>query len=394
MFIKEPLPRFSFAAGADKRTSTYESVLPLLNASLKFECPREDSFSVSSSAQGGTNPTRAQLWRSSTSLCREEGPSSHASNASSGCMLKNSIFIQPPSFPEPAKRRPRVRTRLFENADVAYPHQTERTCSPLDTDSKTRVANFPLLAWVEDAANVDPTTWTSANDRNGDHEPNVKPRSPGAHARLEAERCEQSSINSVDSDGLRKVDVDDVGFVAGSAPCRSNSERAPIDSHPIIMQAEQQDVLKTVGGARVVVSNVSISRRAPLSVPPISEMGVMSKHDVKGAAMKYNLVQFQATPTLSTSCDRNKQDSAPRESRTRSKESSEAPPSKKTCDRQQEPEDILGMFHGWSRREVKEMLRGTYSSDEISEVLQALKESEPRRSKRSRSKQSSSVARD
>eukprot|EP00928_Gymnodinium_smaydae_P097202 TRINITY_DN8746_c0_g2_i4.p2 TRINITY_DN8746_c0_g2~~TRINITY_DN8746_c0_g2_i4.p2 ORF type:complete len:124 (+),score=15.79 TRINITY_DN8746_c0_g2_i4:124-495(+) len=123
-------------------------------------------------------------------------------------------------------------------------------------------------------------------------------------------------------------------------------------------------------------------------------MGVMSKHDVKGAAMKYNLVQFQATPTLSTSCDRNKQDSAPRESRTRSKESSEAPPSKKTCDRQQEPEDILGMFHGWSRREVKEMLRGTYSSDEISEVLQALKESEPRRSKRSRSKQSSSVARD
>eukprot|EP00928_Gymnodinium_smaydae_P020747 TRINITY_DN18022_c0_g1_i1.p2 TRINITY_DN18022_c0_g1~~TRINITY_DN18022_c0_g1_i1.p2 ORF type:complete len:123 (+),score=19.47 TRINITY_DN18022_c0_g1_i1:931-1299(+) len=122
-------------------------------------------------------------------------------------------------------------------------------------------------------------------------------------------------------------------------------------------------------------------------------MRIMNKH-AKGSGLKYNVVQFKATPSFSTSCDQKKQALTPRARKTKSPERPETPSHQSPIDPQAMTDGILQMFHGWSRREVKDMLRGTYSPDQIAEVLEILGKKEPGTPKRNHSRKPSGGSRE
>eukprot|EP00928_Gymnodinium_smaydae_P067227 TRINITY_DN5016_c0_g5_i1.p1 TRINITY_DN5016_c0_g5~~TRINITY_DN5016_c0_g5_i1.p1 ORF type:complete len:402 (+),score=28.35 TRINITY_DN5016_c0_g5_i1:151-1206(+) len=98
--------------------------------------------------------------------------------------------------------------------------------------------------------------------------------------------------------------------------------------------------------------------------------------DARGSGMQYNIVQFSATPTLSTSCDPLKPPSTSRSKRNKQEggdkaEKDKAAP-KLLLRGQQNSQMLMDMFGGMSMREVREVLKDHYSSDEIASVLEVL----------------------
>eukprot|EP00928_Gymnodinium_smaydae_P035726 TRINITY_DN25095_c0_g1_i2.p1 TRINITY_DN25095_c0_g1~~TRINITY_DN25095_c0_g1_i2.p1 ORF type:complete len:274 (-),score=38.71 TRINITY_DN25095_c0_g1_i2:283-1080(-) len=116
-----------------------------------------------------------------------------------------------------------------------------------------------------------------------------------------------------------------------------------------------------------------------------SKVVIENKSDVKDSGMKYNLVQFKATPRLSTASNSSKQTVTRRASTPKIVESPQAGIQQK-LDPQTSTDMLFSMFDGWSSREVKEMLRDKYSSEEIAEVLQVLKEKNRSKDRRIRSR--------
>eukprot|EP00928_Gymnodinium_smaydae_P074313 TRINITY_DN5736_c0_g3_i1.p1 TRINITY_DN5736_c0_g3~~TRINITY_DN5736_c0_g3_i1.p1 ORF type:complete len:483 (-),score=47.39 TRINITY_DN5736_c0_g3_i1:147-1595(-) len=118
--------------------------------------------------------------------------------------------------------------------------------------------------------------------------------------------------------------------------------------------------------------------RSPSPCPVYSQTS-----DAKGSGKDYNVVQFKATATVSNSRD------APKLSAARPRRSLEVvEPEPKQSDEELAKEGILKMFDGCSKTEVKKALRGTYSSDEVSEVLSLLGLNEPKQREKRRTSKS------
>eukprot|EP00928_Gymnodinium_smaydae_P009800 TRINITY_DN13674_c0_g1_i6.p1 TRINITY_DN13674_c0_g1~~TRINITY_DN13674_c0_g1_i6.p1 ORF type:complete len:475 (+),score=55.52 TRINITY_DN13674_c0_g1_i6:190-1425(+) len=126
----------------------------------------------------------------------------------------------------------------------------------------------------------------------------------------------------------------------------------------------------------------------PKLEPSSPHVVVMSREDTKGSAVKYNCVRFIATPSLSTACDKN-HILTPRAPKAKSATIDKTATHGGPLDAQSATDGILNMFRGWSKREVKEMLKGTYSSEEVAEVLEIISKKERTRPKRSYSKKAS-----
>eukprot|EP00928_Gymnodinium_smaydae_P009795 TRINITY_DN13674_c0_g1_i1.p1 TRINITY_DN13674_c0_g1~~TRINITY_DN13674_c0_g1_i1.p1 ORF type:complete len:484 (+),score=60.24 TRINITY_DN13674_c0_g1_i1:190-1452(+) len=134
----------------------------------------------------------------------------------------------------------------------------------------------------------------------------------------------------------------------------------------------------------------------PKLEPPSPRMVIVSTDAAKGSAVKYNHVQFTATPSLSTSCDKNhtltpraNYTLTPRAPKAKSAAIGQTTTHEGLLDAQSATDVVLHVFRGWSKRDVKEMLQGKYSSEEIAEVLELLGEKEPRKTKRSHSTKAS-----
>eukprot|EP00928_Gymnodinium_smaydae_P074306 TRINITY_DN5736_c0_g1_i1.p1 TRINITY_DN5736_c0_g1~~TRINITY_DN5736_c0_g1_i1.p1 ORF type:complete len:600 (-),score=75.27 TRINITY_DN5736_c0_g1_i1:409-2175(-) len=112
------------------------------------------------------------------------------------------------------------------------------------------------------------------------------------------------------------------------------------------------------------------------------------KADAKGSGMDYNVVQFQATATVSYLRSDGKQPSSSVSWR-KAEEAvePEAKSSEKVAKEDVAKEEVLSMFAGCSRSEVKRALRGMFSDQDVGEVLTLLGLSETKHEKRrSRSK--------
>eukprot|EP00928_Gymnodinium_smaydae_P074310 TRINITY_DN5736_c0_g2_i2.p1 TRINITY_DN5736_c0_g2~~TRINITY_DN5736_c0_g2_i2.p1 ORF type:complete len:480 (-),score=59.33 TRINITY_DN5736_c0_g2_i2:248-1687(-) len=108
------------------------------------------------------------------------------------------------------------------------------------------------------------------------------------------------------------------------------------------------------------------------------------KADAKGSGKDYNVVQFKATATVSDSRDNARSPSC-RVSRRRMEEVVESEPTQSS--EETAKQEVLNMFQGCSRSEVKRALRGTFSGQEVTEVLTLLGLNETKHQKRrSRSK--------
>eukprot|EP00928_Gymnodinium_smaydae_P100478 TRINITY_DN9866_c0_g1_i3.p1 TRINITY_DN9866_c0_g1~~TRINITY_DN9866_c0_g1_i3.p1 ORF type:complete len:518 (-),score=52.82 TRINITY_DN9866_c0_g1_i3:143-1603(-) len=113
------------------------------------------------------------------------------------------------------------------------------------------------------------------------------------------------------------------------------------------------------------------------------------KADAKGSGKDYNIVQFQATATVSNSRDDGRL-SPPRVPRKSAVQEVADPVTigevvklePKLNKAEAAKEGILKMFAGCSKVEVKDALRGAYSTDDIDEVLTLLGLNESKREKR------------
>eukprot|EP00928_Gymnodinium_smaydae_P023391 TRINITY_DN19324_c0_g1_i1.p1 TRINITY_DN19324_c0_g1~~TRINITY_DN19324_c0_g1_i1.p1 ORF type:complete len:464 (+),score=40.64 TRINITY_DN19324_c0_g1_i1:51-1394(+) len=444
----DALPHLNFAAKTDKRTSTCESLPPLLCANLV-----EESGSDSLSADDDINFTQASPCPPSRTSREETCYMTKSSDAATDEMSHAGFIIKPP-VEKPARSRPWARmSSLQKGSSNAVDSFVKESNSMPDADNEKLVTNEPQLQAADDLSHGS-VVWIPPSEmvRHGKANGTSGPRT--ATAQLEAEQDEQSRA-IMESDGPKRLDSNGADFVPsrsalatgrpyhawqcssneigvvpgqpsisneltlhdhghhslsgsqrGAVPCRSgrssrsSSKCTPPNSHSTIEHTEQLDSSKRALSGKVAISNVSVSRpmlAAPSPPPSQSEMVVMKKDDAKGSGLKYNLVQFKATPTLSTSCDSNKPHPTPRAPRSKSKEVPEvpqAPHPKDVVAPRSASDDLSSVFEGWSRRDVKQMLRGTYSPDEIAEVLQVLKASEPRRARRSRSKQSPGLERE
>eukprot|EP00928_Gymnodinium_smaydae_P097048 TRINITY_DN8700_c0_g1_i2.p1 TRINITY_DN8700_c0_g1~~TRINITY_DN8700_c0_g1_i2.p1 ORF type:complete len:340 (+),score=59.83 TRINITY_DN8700_c0_g1_i2:66-1085(+) len=104
---------------------------------------------------------------------------------------------------------------------------------------------------------------------------------------------------------------------------------------------------------------------------PASEVVVLQQADSKGSGLAYNLVQFKASPSLSTAQGAGKLAQAISAPRTKRDEGEETKKPKMRA--KHDAEQVLKKtFSGWSKKEVKAALEGTYSREEIAEVLEAL----------------------
>eukprot|EP00928_Gymnodinium_smaydae_P067225 TRINITY_DN5016_c0_g3_i1.p1 TRINITY_DN5016_c0_g3~~TRINITY_DN5016_c0_g3_i1.p1 ORF type:complete len:424 (+),score=36.74 TRINITY_DN5016_c0_g3_i1:71-1342(+) len=119
---------------------------------------------------------------------------------------------------------------------------------------------------------------------------------------------------------------------------------------------------------------------------------VFSRHDDrKGSGKQYNTVQFNATPYLSTSHNPVKPSSASRSSRTKQEDVKEAAPQLSISDEEAKTQMMIELFRGMSKREVRESLKGLYSSDDIACVLEALSSRAPKAEKSHSTRHRSSV---
>eukprot|EP00928_Gymnodinium_smaydae_P082268 TRINITY_DN6564_c0_g1_i2.p1 TRINITY_DN6564_c0_g1~~TRINITY_DN6564_c0_g1_i2.p1 ORF type:complete len:404 (-),score=27.45 TRINITY_DN6564_c0_g1_i2:676-1731(-) len=176
-----------------------------------------------------------------------------------------------------------------------------------------------------------------------------------------------------------------------SASCKINSENRPLlpplrpetlTTSRVVRKclhscsdASRNDAIKNVATSSLRQLNVcqGCDNRPPRHVGrSCSPCPVYSqKADTKGSGMHYNIVRFNATPTLSTSRDSAKPSSSSR-SRSKQQEDDKAPPALGVFDEQTITQLVRDSFRGLSRREVREVLHDSFSSDDIACVLEVL----------------------
>eukprot|EP00928_Gymnodinium_smaydae_P023392 TRINITY_DN19324_c0_g2_i1.p1 TRINITY_DN19324_c0_g2~~TRINITY_DN19324_c0_g2_i1.p1 ORF type:complete len:461 (+),score=62.09 TRINITY_DN19324_c0_g2_i1:69-1385(+) len=437
MTMLRSMQQQSFARKADKRTSTCESLSPLLGVSLASEATHAESCSEWPSLQDDVNDTSTSSnWERSSG---EEGVSSSSIDSTLDDVSNKALDIKPPAFAKPSGRRPWARAGMIDKqpADAIASRATD--CNVVEVnDIESGVADEPLHACSEKAAtkaskarrwyNVPKcTTSHGMNDAQWEAE-NFEQPSIALAGEAHVRRLRRLSMHDVGSvpdqsklaaereqqshDGQQRLSASEVDSDAGR-PSSAKSLTSQNHDGPRILHASKfasvpgrssliekrppQNSTRPgssnrANSARGVSSNVAMV--APqAAAPQASAVVVLNKSDAKGSGMQYNLVQFKATPTLSTSCGSSKRNSTPRASTSKTAETPQVPYREEALDPQSATEGILSLFGGWSKHEVKEMLRDKYSSAEIAEVLQVLKENEPRKTRRSRSKQSSRSSR-
>eukprot|EP00928_Gymnodinium_smaydae_P097050 TRINITY_DN8700_c1_g1_i2.p1 TRINITY_DN8700_c1_g1~~TRINITY_DN8700_c1_g1_i2.p1 ORF type:complete len:394 (+),score=38.21 TRINITY_DN8700_c1_g1_i2:73-1254(+) len=124
-------------------------------------------------------------------------------------------------------------------------------------------------------------------------------------------------------------------------------------------------------------TNTPASSRSQARSSPPSEVVLLQKANSSGSGVAYNLVQFKASPSLSTTQDagrRAQSISAPTTKRDEGEDSKVSKIFAKLKTR-----GILKQtFSGWSKNEVKAALQGNYSPEEIADVLEALGQKSPK----------------